>query len=270
MKTFRQTFLELYAKTHPEKPYSKDLLRYRQNGQDQRLPYHNSVHVSAVLRLAATMRKMDSELPRGPIARAMDLAVAYHDFNHTGKNDAYRDGDGKTNILRALDGLMSSTHVQLLPAELIETASLLLTYTAYPHEGVPTDPQVARVVNLLRDADMLWGLLPDHHRDCLVGVGVEFADPRPEDPTEMDWATIVDKQIAFIEAFQPYSSIGRGFKSAFLAEAIASWKAFPEDLTKLVVDTKAAMVKRQTEVDEASEFAMHLAMRRRIAASRSL
>jgi hypothetical protein len=262
MKTFRQRFLELYEKTHPEKPYAKDLTRYRAIGQDQRLPYHNSVHVYGVLRLVSTFRKLDPELPKGPVVRAMELAAVYHDFNHTGQPDAHQDVAGHDNLHRARSGLRDSIHVTLLPADLIEAAENLIELTRYPHAPLTTqDPLTRRTVETLRDADMLWGLLPENHRDCLVGVGLEFADPRPEDPLTLDWVGIVQRQTAFITAYTPYTSLGRSFKNAFLAEAVEDWTRFPAELHALSAKTAALVKQQQAERDGAAALAATLARR---------
>lgn len=226
MSTFKEQFLKLYQKTEPEKRFRAELDEYSKNGQDERLPYHNGIHVRGVLRVVTTMRKIAGRSSSGVAAKSADIAAVFHDLNHSGGPDISRDAQGKDNIDRAIEGLLANPIVNRYPENYIESAIAMIEATRFPHSPIrfPVSATMddVQAVFELRDADCLWGLLPQFTRHVLWSLSMENSGHPLSDESEVDWDAAVDRQVSFLENYSPGSIIGRSFKNAFLADAIAA------------------------------------------------
>lgn len=228
MKPFKERFEEMYQKTEPERHWRAELDLYEQSGQNQRLPYHNGIHVMAVLRIAVCMRKMLGLPSIGKTAKALEIAAVFHDLGHSGGPDISKDANGRDNIERALEGLMGSQIVNRYPEHYIEFARELIESTRFPHGPMPTlansryTPDEIATFQILRDADCMWALLPRFTRHVVWTLSMENNGDVVGSEAEVDWDARGEIQKNFLRNYEPATSIGRALKNAHLETACAA------------------------------------------------
>ena len=274
MKTFKDRFEEMYQKTEPEKHWRAELDLYEQNGQNQRLPYHNGIHVMAVLRIAVCMRKMLGLPTIGKTAKALEIAAVFHDLGHSGGPDISKDGQGRDNIERALEALMNSPVVNRYPEHYIEFARELIEFTRYPHGPSPTatnsryTPDEVTTFQILRDADCMWALLPRFTRHVVWSLSMENNGDVVGSEAEVDWDARGKIQKDFLSAYTPGTSVGRALKNAHLETALAATDEAIEQLKgqRISMDGNrafsAAPLTTQAEQENLRTLAMSLAAAR--------
>lgn len=255
MKSFKDRFLDQYQKVEPEKQYRQQLDAYERNGQNARLPYHNGIHVRGVLRVLVTMRKVGGMSSIGVAAKASELAAVFHDLGHNGGPDISRDHNGMDNIDRAIDGLMNDPIINRYPEDYIETAREMIESTRFPHAPYNYRQGLSKEVithfEMLRDADCLWGLLPQFTRHVLWTLALENGGNVLTNEAEIDWDGRAKLQESFLTGYEPLSSVGRAFKNAFLKDALVANRAAADEI-------KQTIAKTQQERESAVALGRHL------------
>ncbi len=250
MKTFKQRFLESWPKNDIERLYKAELNLYETNGQNARLPFHNGIHVRALLRMVVTLRKLDGLSSVGIIAKAAEIASVFHDLDHAGYPDTWLDSTNRDNIDRAIDALRNSSIINRYPNECVEMAKDMILSTRFPHtpHTYPADTPADAIKHYeyIRDADCMWGMIPMFTQHALWALGLENGGDVIHDETQVDWDKRAEIQIGFFRAYTPVSNIGRAFKNAFVDDAIAATRVAVETLKKEppLKTLAAAMAKR--------------------------
>ncbi|MDH2154071.1 hypothetical protein [Stenotrophomonas sp. GD03657] len=236
MKSFKERFLESWPKNDIERLYKAELNLYETNGQNARLPFHNGIHIRALLRMVVTLRKLDGLTSVGIVPKAAEIASVFHDLGHAGYPDTWIDSTGRDNIDRAIDGLRESPIINRYPDSCIEMAKDMIRSTRFPHTPhtypANTPADAIRHYEYIRDADCMWGMIPMFTQHALWALALENGGNVIHDEAEVDWDKRAEIQIGFFRAYTPASNIGRSFKNAFVDDAIAGTLQAAEILKK--------------------------------------
>ena len=234
----KEQMLEIYQTNlqRYEGPQWQDIFAlYEAQPNYATLTYHNVDHVKSVMALADLMAKLE------PLPKELNVhfitartALAYHDLGHSGHNDAHVGADGKDNIDRAI--AMTAEHRTDSPNQLVLD---YIAATRYPmFEGLPGETNET-VVNLIRDADMLWGLLPGNAEQSMLGLWLEQVASGAVEDKPCDIIALLTRQINFIGDYQPLSRGGRLFKHAFWVKSTEAWSLVALEFLRQIEAAKA-------------------------------
>ena len=218
--------LELSKNNATDGRHSDILVLYPNNPHYPKLTYHNTEHVVSVLALFALLLKMSPKEPcDGYHLAAATTALAFHDVDHSGQSDTVLDEDGLTNIDRACARYLDYVIDNGLPVPQRQQ-DLVVGYiraTQYPYVETLDEALDFRMVNLIRDADLLWGMMPGNQEQSMLGLWMEQVNcgAIPNEPCDIQ--PLLVRQINFIKDYKPASRAGSAFKSAFWVEATESW-----------------------------------------------
>ncbi len=230
MSQIKSKILNLLASTKIDGRYRTLLEHYKLNGIYDKLFYHNTDHVRAVLNLFEVLRKISGKGFEKSKLEAAYLAAVFHDIYHTGKPDTHFDEHAGNNIGIAVTYFTSwaVTNRNLENPQdyrLVADTILLIKSTEYPNTSTEiTDPELRELSYMLRDADMLWGTMPGNAASCMIGMWMERHAAGLETGT-IDIAKTLVNQLNFIRNYQPLSAAGRTYKNAMFEDASAAWAA---------------------------------------------
>lgn len=218
--------IELSRNNSTDGHFADVLDLYTQNPVYPKLAYHNVDHVVSVLSLFGLLLRMSPKDPTdGYHLAAARTALAFHDIDHSGHGDSVLDENGLNNIDRAIaryldyiiDGGLTVTQQQ---QDLVVGYICATQYPPIETLDVALDP---KVVALIRDADMLWGMMPGNQEQCMLGLWMEQVNSGavPNEPCDIEQLLV--RQIGFIRDYKPGSRAGSAFKSAFWVEATENW-----------------------------------------------
>lgn len=199
---------------------------YSQNPEYQKLAYHNVDHVRSVLALFELLVKMTPKdfAPAHHISAAR-IALAFHDIGHSGFSDDIIGDDGHNNIARAIARYLDYVIDNAVPTDQYQQDLITgyVTATQFPYVEYLPEVLHPQVVALVRDADMLWGLMPGNQEQCMIGLWMEQVNSgaAPNEPCDIEQLLV--RQISFIKDYKPGSRAGSAFKSAFWVEATEKW-----------------------------------------------
>ncbi len=228
----KETMLEQIEKSrtryrNPQSSWPDRLARYEDCPHYERLTYHNADHVRDVMALFDLLCKIQ-DLPaelNDEVATAR-LALTYHDIDHSGLSDAAVDENGLDNIERAIGRmkeLLSESFVRHTPAQFNVLADYVRN-TRYPAPESPVGPNChPLIVALMRDADVLWGLLPGNYEQSMLGLWMERVNSGAEEDKPCDIEKLLIRQIHFIRDYEPLTRAGHHFKQAFYVQATEGW-----------------------------------------------
>lgn len=226
MSQIKDKILKLLANTKIDGRYRTILELYKNNPEYAKLAYHNVDHVKAVLNLFELLRKLSGKGWTKDQLKAAELAIAFHDINHSGHPDTHVGEDGLRNLHRAISAFSQWAATQNLSYAIKCEVGDIIEAADFPHVPVTGNRYGANVdaeiIALVRDADMLWGLLPGNAEQCMLGLWAERRNVGLE-TEEIDILKVTTNQIKFIENFQPYSSAGRTFKNAMMDDGAVAW-----------------------------------------------
>lgn len=221
----------------PAGRYDEIFNLYRAMPNYRHLHYHNVEHVEAVLTLFRTLVAMTLLTPASFPAEqleAAELAVAFHDISHSGRPDSARDAGGWNNVMRALVELSrwNTVHGKKVP---IIRACDYIEITEFPHQ--PFDELLldggmnVELACMIRDADILWGMLPGCAEQSMIGLWKERKAVGLEEG-ELDAVQLLSRQLSFINNYAPQSAAGQIFKDLMLVPATLAWVDFSVPRTK--------------------------------------
>lgn len=223
MNEVRATIQKLLEVTvNPQDNYPKIFDLYPENPVYDRLHYHTVEHVIAVMRLFTVLRLLRGQFFDTKHVMIAELALAFHDINHTGHSDTFVNDYGWGNISFALATL--GRHKKKCGTLDVPLIASYIEATEYPHKDLPEVIALldTDVLALVRDADILWGMLPGCAEQSMVGLwrerfdaGIDRVMPSPQQ--------MLDRQLKFIHEYVPFSQAGRSFKDAMMEEAVAAW-----------------------------------------------
>lgn len=223
MSAIKNTIEKLLKNTKISGRYRQILELHKNNPEYAKLTYHNVDHVAAVLNLFEILRKLSGKQFDKAQLYAVELAIAFHDFNHTGHPDSHRDDQNWNNIIHAIAGFSDwATNQPNMPYQFESLVKDLIEASAYPHTPythVNIDPEL---LAMMRDADILWGMVPGNAEQCMLGMWAERRNVGLE-TEQIDILKVLTDQINFIQQYQPLSSAGRTFKNAMLVAASNAW-----------------------------------------------
>lgn len=225
----KETMLEQIEKSrtryrNPRSDWSNRLALYEECPHYERLTYHNADHVRDVMALFDLLCKIQG-LPTemGPEINAARMALTYHDIDHNGLSDVVVDEQGLDNIERAVARMRAEELSTYTPVQLEHMADYLRN-TRYPaSESTIGSNCHPVVVALMRDADILWGLLPGNYEQSMLGLWMERVNSGAEENKRCDIEALLIRQIHFIRDYKPLSRAGRHFKQAFYIKATEGW-----------------------------------------------
>lgn len=222
--------LDLIAAARSHERYSEILSHHRTFPNYEHLHYHNEKHVAAVLNLFEVLVRLSGrDFPQSHISSA-ELAIAFHDIGHTGHPDLHDDGRSGNNIVRALLIFYQSPYSY--SGKKTNLVATLIELTKYPHEPIDSEAMALftacefnlELLYMVRDADILWGMLPGCAEQSMIGLWKERKAAGLEEG-EMDPRALLKRQLEFIRSYVPYSKPGQVFKSDILEIAEACWRA---------------------------------------------
>ncbi|WJJ54950.1 hypothetical protein [Xanthomonas phage RTH11] len=209
--------LKLLAGTNIANRYRVHLNLYTTTEHYAKLAYHNIDHVRSVLNLFEVLRKLSGQHFSKDQLKAAELALAFHDIDHTGYPDTAEDENGLTNTLRAIKYVTDWALRNKIPHVVMVTALDLIDASAYPHEKVPSKRYGSEVnqalLDLTRDADILWGMMPGNAAHCMLGLWAESHNVG-RTTGAVDIGNILTNQLLFLRNYVPHSGAGRTFKNA--------------------------------------------------------
>ncbi|QVD49214.1 hypothetical protein LUCX_144 [Xanthomonas phage vB_XciM_LucasX] len=215
---------KLIANTNIADRYRTILALYPKNPRYKELPYHNAEHVRAVLNLFEILRKLSGKGFNKQQLKNVELALAFHDINHSGFGDAHQDEEGETNIGKALAAFYAWQDDKKLSTDDRHAVIAFIEATRYPHDEVAVpdgSPDIDALIGLVRDADILWGMLPGNAEQCMIGLWLEQRNAGAE--VSQDVFEILKRQLHFIRDYQPFTAAGRTFKNAMFDQATLAW-----------------------------------------------
>jgi len=267
MSQIKNKILKLIDNSKIDGRYRTILALYQNNPEYAKLAYHNVDHVIAVLNLFEVLRKLSGKGWSKDQLKAAELAIAFHDINHTGHPDSREDEKGFTNIHHAIAVFNGWALENRLPRTVHVEAADIIEATAYPpvpttaaRYGASVDTEL---LNLVRDADMLWGMVPGNAEQCMLGLWAERRNAGLE-PDTIDIFKVLTNQIKFIQNYQPLSAAGRTFKNAMTDDANTAWSLVAIQYQRQIM--AAEMVSQMTD-DEVLRLAaaMKLPLREQMA-----
>jgi len=212
--------LKLLDSTDITGRYRTHLNTYRDGRDYAKLAYHNSGHVSQVLNLFEVLRKLSGKgFSKIDLKRA-ELAIVFHDADHSGHPDSYVDDYGMRNVHRAHRHFLKWAEENNLPESEQVIIANYIHMTEYPISGDwSVHPQVnEELVGLIRDADCLWGMMPGNAEMCMLGLWAERRNVGLE-ADEIDIRKVLTNQVKFLGNYQPHSVVGRTFRNAMADSA---------------------------------------------------
>ncbi len=237
MSVTKAKILKLLSNTRIHTRYRSILNRYRENPEYAKLAYHNTNHVIAVLNLFEVLRKLSGKGFSKHLLDQVYLAIAFHDIEHSGHPDLATGADGKKNIVRALDAFEQWRESDTITDEQAAIVAFVIRSTQYPSmPGLScSSAELAELANMVRDADMLWGLMPGNAGACMLGMRAEREAVGL--PVEQDTLICLKNQIEFIKDYKPHSSTGRMFKNALFEDASTAWAeaALAEERRRMII-----------------------------------
>lgn len=202
------------------------------NPNYEKLYYHNEQHIKSVLNLFEVFRKMAGKSFKKEHLEAAYLAAVFHDAGHSGHPDTHVSEDGLMNVPRAVYQFTRWAMDQKLDDMLMSETALLIWSTEYPEREdsliQAMTAEQREVSDMLRDADMLWGTMPENADACMLGMYAERREaglkvPTLEDGVKPDTKEILVGQIRFVQSYIPLTNSGRSFKNAMFQDACARW-----------------------------------------------
>lgn len=186
------------------------------NANYAKLAYHNVDHVRSVLNLFEVLRKLSGQHFSKDELKAAELAIVFHDIEHSGHPDVVEGEDGLTNIQRAVQYFTNWALRNKLDHTLTVNVLTIIEASGFPH----TTPLAKRygatvsdeLVALTRDADLLWGMMPGNAEQCMIGLWAEAYNVGRETGT-VDIGKILTNQLMFLRKYVPQSGAGRMFKN---------------------------------------------------------
>jgi hypothetical protein len=239
MSQLKERILKLLANTDISGRHRKILDLYQDNPTYPNLTYHNVDHVKSVLNLFEVLRKLSGQQFDKQQLQAAEVATAFHDINHSGHPDT--DSDNIPKAIAAFLTFRGYESGQAMDMAMLGSDELTGDYkchedtltvgfiqgTAYPHYNEELNYLEMREVDrevlaMVRDADMLWGLMPGNAEHCMMGLWNERLNAGLE-TDKLDILDRLTKQIKFIQSYNPLSAAGRTFKSALFVDATNAW-----------------------------------------------
>lgn len=213
----------------------------RQPGYEQRA-YHNYHHVISVTALFDLLAKIDdasqSQISEVFIARK---AILLHDVGHSGWPDSYvSPEDGLDNIERAIKLTREFLTQEQMSEDYQQQVCEYVALTRYPIDpAAPTGQTSEQVVALMRDADILWGLMPENAEQSMLGLWLEqvASGAAPDAPCDIE--ALLMRQIHFIRDYKPLSPAGQHFKAAFYIQGTEAWAHVALEFMRQVEAAKA-------------------------------
>lgn len=195
--------------------YRVHLNTYREGRDYEKLAYHNTAHVSQVLNLFEVLRKMTGQHFSKVDLKRAELAIAFHDADHSGHPDSYEDDYGMRNIHRAQRHFLKWAAANNMSDAEQAIICNYIALTEYPISGDWfVHPEVnADLVNLINDADCLWGMMPGNAEMCMLGLWAERRNVGLEDEA-IDILKVLTNQVKFLGSYEPRSGVGRVFRKA--------------------------------------------------------
>lgn len=251
MSQIKSKILNLLASTDISGRYRVPLEMHKTNPAYENLYYHNIDHVRSVLNLFEVLRKLSGKGFDKDQRKSAELAIVFHDFNHTGSPDTRLDRGGLNNIQHAVGAFNQYAAAQNLPYNIRCNVGDIIEGTAYPHipatgkrYGADVDVEI---LNLVRDADMLWGTMPGNAEQCMIGMWLERKAAGLE-TTPIDIAKVLVNQLDFIRNYQPYSAAGRTYKNAMFEDASSAWAMVALEYERGVMAAEVASELSDAEV----------------------
>lgn len=242
MSQNKDKILKLLANTSIEGRVRPILKRYELAPNYEQLTYHNAKHVASVLNLFEILRKLSGMHFEKSLLEAAELAIAFHDINHSGSPDTVVDDNGQGNIERALSAFRTWRESNKIGEQQAMYVELLIWATRYPqmphaadcaerkdcvftHDDIiffGHDHAFTKVMHMIQDADMLWGTMPGNAEQCMLGLVTERRHAGIDDG-EFDILKTLVNQINFIKKYEPLSAAGRVYKNAMFEAATEAW-----------------------------------------------
>lgn len=213
----------------PDGRYDEIFNLHRAMPNYRHLHYHNVEHVDAVLTLFRTLVAMTLPTPASFPAEqleAAELAVVFHDISHSGRPDSARDAGGWNNIMRAMVELSKWNTARAKKVPIVRACDYI-EITEFPHQPFEV-MQIDGGMNvelacMVRDADILWGMLPGCAEQSMIGLWKERKAVGLEEG-ELEVEQLLSRQLSFINDYAPQSAAGQIFKDLMLEPAILAWR----------------------------------------------
>ena len=130
------------------------------------LPYHNTKHCLVVARWCHDLAVLDSQVYSYQL-KSLLLAAMFHDFGHTGKRP------DSNNIEIACTGFIAfAKNVSWITVREVDEIVKLIQVTEFPFVREP----LSALECIIRDADLLQSLEPDHCEVILEGLRSELSN----------------------------------------------------------------------------------------------
>lgn len=217
-------FIKLMDNTDITGRYRTHLNTYRDGKDYAKLAYHNTAHVSQVLNLFEVLRKFSGQGFAKADLKRIELAIVFHDADHSGHPDSFVDDYGMRNIHRAqrhfykwADSVGLHNNEQVIIGNYISMSEFPLSGDWFKHPESNRD-----LINLFRDADALWGMMPGNAEACMLGLWAERRNAGLE-ADEIDILKVLTNQVKFLGTYEPLTAAGRAFRNAMADKAAAAF-----------------------------------------------